>query len=486
MRLKQRVDDFRVRELLAEDVVQERGAWRVYRVTKRKRTSLEAARMLAEQLGVEPSDVSMAGLKDRQGVTVQHMAVRGGRPLRLKHADLVVETVGSAHSELSSADSSGNAFQIVARGLEEPDLRVLRRNLPIVRASGVVNYFDEQRFGNLRHGQGWIALELMRGRHERALQALLAAPSDHDDGRSRSFKRALNQAWGDWSACREVAGRHGQHHSVFEHLKREPEDFAGAFEFVASRLRLIHLYAYQSHVWNRAVAAWVRGRLPLEQRVLVPSDEGPLLFPAEALPDVPDVGATFRLPGPGLEDVSDATQRQLLEDALAEDGLVAAQFDIRGVPGFQLKGEDRALFVHPRHLRVRPPEPDALNRGSFALRVRFELPRGAYATLVVKRLLAETQGVVTRRLERARDRVGERPQRTRRERSERRDRRERRELPGTRGGRGRRDSGRVRENGSAQRREERAGGNAWEEARARRAGRGRRGPQGRPERGRDE
>jgi tRNA(Glu) U13 pseudouridine synthase TruD len=62
------------------------------------------------------------------------------------------------------------------------------------------------------------------------------------------------------------------------------------------------------------------------------------------------------------------------------------------VPGFHLKGEERALIVRPAHLRVRPPEPDGLNRGFSAVRVRFELPRGSYATLIVKRLFAEAVG----------------------------------------------------------------------------------------------
>lgn len=65
MKLKLRVGDFRVRELLAEDVVGERGGHRVYRVTKRKLTSPEAAEVLAKEAGVEIGDVSMAGLKDR-------------------------------------------------------------------------------------------------------------------------------------------------------------------------------------------------------------------------------------------------------------------------------------------------------------------------------------------------------------------------------------------------------------------------------------
>ena len=391
-RIKQRSEDFRVRELLREGVLQASGEWRVYRVIKRKLTSLEAAARLADLAGAAAGDVSMAGMKDRQGVTVQHMALRTGRDVAWRDERLRIESVGYVSAPLTAEASEGNSFEIVVRGLERDEIERLRTNVPLVREQGVVNYFDDQRFGNLRHGQGWIALQLMRAEHEAALRALLTAPSPHDDRRTAAFKAGLARSWGDWAACRDVAGRFGAHHSVFEHLKRNPEDFAGAFVHVSTRLRLIHLYAFQSHLWNRAVAAYMRDHTSPEQRIVVDCVEGPLVFPAGPLPAGPGVPASFRLPGPRLEDVADPTQRALLEDALAHERLVAADFDIVGVSGFQLKGEDRALHVLPRHLRVRPSERDPLNRGMRLVKLRFELPRGAYATLVVKRLLSRPLG----------------------------------------------------------------------------------------------
>jgi len=386
MRIKQRLDDFRVRELLAEGILQERGEQRVYRITKRKLTSLQAARELAYVAGVSAADVCLAGLKDRQGVTTQYMSIRHGREVSLRALDLTVESVGFCAEPITSRDSLGNAFEVTLRGLAQQELDVLRDNVVALRECGLVNYFDEQRFGNLRHNQGWIAQQLMRGDHEGALKRLLASLSDHDDRESQAFKHALLAAWGDWNSCREIAGRFGQHHSVFEHLKRNDGDFAGAFYHVSSRLRLIHLYAFQSHLWNRAVADFARSLVPLEQRVVLEGIEGPLVYPSHPLPLPP--GASFRLPGPGLEDVSAPEQRRWLEDALARERMVAADFRIDGVPGFQLKGEERELTLEPRHLRVRPPERDALNFGAFAVKVRFDLPRGAYATLVVRRLLS--------------------------------------------------------------------------------------------------
>ena len=84
MRLKQRTGDFRVRELLDEGYLKERGEFRVYRVTKRKLTTPEAVHILAAEAGVEVGDVEVAGFKDRQAITIQHMSVPRGRAVRLQ------------------------------------------------------------------------------------------------------------------------------------------------------------------------------------------------------------------------------------------------------------------------------------------------------------------------------------------------------------------------------------------------------------------
>lgn len=388
MKLKQRPGDFRVRELLSEGVIVPKGDHRIYRVTKSKLTSREAAKVLAGEAGAAAGDVSMAGLKDRQGVTVQFMSLPRGKDVRLRDQELLIESVGFAEEPLASSHSLGNAFELTVRALERSDLATLRTNLPFLREHGVPNYFDEQRFGNLRHGQGWIGRRLMLGETSEALQDLLAASSPFDDERGRIFKRNLREQWGDWRSCRSLAGKFGEHHSVFDHLIAKPHDTGGAFYRVSSRLRLIHLYAWQSHIWNRAVTAAVRRAVPVDHRHLVESPEGALVCPGIA-PD-PELAnmRTFRLPGPRFEDVTDPLQRELLTEALAKADLTPEEWDIQGVPGFQLKGEDRELFIVPRHLRVRPAEPDRLNRGQGSVKLRFELPRGSYATLVVKRLLA--------------------------------------------------------------------------------------------------
>ena len=386
MKLKTKPGDFRVQELLDESYLEPRGAHRVYLVQKRKMTSFEAAEILSALAQVQTSDVSMAGLKDRQGVTTQYMSVPGGRRVELEQPELKIRPVGCASVPISAQHSRGNEFEIRVRDLSPKEQVALKRNRPIVAKLGVPNYFDEQRFGNLRHCQGWIAKDLMLGHPQRALQNLLCAASPHDAGKLGDFKAALRGAWGDWSECREISGRFGEHHSVFEHLRSNPEDFRGAFYHIRSRLRLIHLYAYQSHIWNRALALFL-ARISGDQGARIASSiEGLLVFPDRFLAEVSEWKSSLRLPGVGLEDVDNPAQRALFEEILADEGLTAEQFRIDGVSGFQLKGEDRRMFIKPEKLTVKA---DGRSEDRAAFMLTFELPRGAYATLVTRGLLAE-------------------------------------------------------------------------------------------------
>ena len=61
-------------------------------------------------------------------------------------------------------------------------------------------------------------------------------------------------------------GRRGA--TVFEHLRDQPEDFLGALERgVATRERTIHLFAWQSHLWNRAAVRLVKEIVAAERPV---------------------------------------------------------------------------------------------------------------------------------------------------------------------------------------------------------------------------
>ncbi len=414
MKIKQGPSDFRVRELF--DFERDpAGTHYVHLLRKVKLSTPEALDRIVRRCRVPRAAIAYAGLKDRQGITEQHISVEGRR-LELEEGDLRLRFLGRSATKVRSEDSAGNAFRIVVRDLEERDLRRLERNLEVVEEFGLPNYFDDQRFGSLAQGQGLVFLDLCRGSPERALKALLATPGRRGGGSGRppgprgdrAGRRAsstpggreapgerirglLRKHWGDWEAILRFA-RGPMYQGVFGHLRANPGDFRGALAKVPLRTRTLHLFTFQSFLWNRAVSLYLAELLGGRPPVL-PSLCGPLTFwgSRDALRASSLGGRSLPLPDARTR-CPDRGFQKALEEVCARLGLGLKELDLGGMPGFELKEEPRALVLTPERLDVGKPRPDERNRGRLKLELSFTLPRGAYATLVVRRLFAGRAG----------------------------------------------------------------------------------------------
>lgn len=384
MKLKVSPEDFRVDELI-EWTEDPKGPFAIYKVRKRKLTTFEAVRLLAARGGVGLDRVSYVGLKDRQGVTTQFVSLEGGL-LRGKIAGIHYELVGHAREKLSAENLRGNEFSIVVRDLGPEDVRDLGLRVASVAKHGLPHYFDDQRFGSLAAGQGFPAKELVKGDPEGALKLLLATPGERDPLPEKNWKILVRKTWGDWGTlARKWGNRPGV--SIVRHLKRRPDDFLGAWSHMPGKERAIHIFAYQSKIWNDALSRFLWQTIPAAKRFEAPSIAGRLVFWAygagEAMPELP---ATFPLIDHATP-IADPRIAASVDAALKAEGLTRESFAIRGVSGAFFKHEERPLRLIPERLVIaRPPSPDERNPGRLACALSFRLPPGGYATLVVKRL----------------------------------------------------------------------------------------------------
>ena len=176
-RLRAVPEDFQVREEIAftlDGAGEHVWLW----VRKRGANTDWVARRLAEQASVPPGAVSYAGLKDRHAVTEQWFSVH--LPGRAEpdwsanpDPDFTVLNAVRHSRKLRRGALSGNAFCITLRDLAgDPD--ELAARLQRAAATGVPNYFGEQRFGheggNLAQAEAMLRGELkVRDRHQRGL-----------------------------------------------------------------------------------------------------------------------------------------------------------------------------------------------------------------------------------------------------------------------------------------------------------------------------
>ncbi|MBL9079892.1 MAG: tRNA pseudouridine(13) synthase TruD [Planctomycetes bacterium] len=386
MRLKVTPEDFRVRELLEWDEVRD-GGFVVHRLRKSKLSTAEALALIARECDVDRSELAYAGLKDRQAVTEQFVTIPR-RAVELKLANLQLLPVGSTDRPITSRQSRGNAFEIVVRDLTPAQGSLLRRNLPSLVKTGFPNYFDDQRFGSVRHGQGFPMRNVLRGDFERALQQLIAEPSPVAITGDVKLKRTLQLRWGDWEACARIA-RGPAYERLFDHLLAQPDDFRGALEFVPLRTRVIHAFAYQSLLWNRAVSRLLRGGVLSAQRLRIATLAGDLMAWKYLAPEREQKLLAMQTPlyGPDGTGGSEPFRRAMsaeLEDA----GLTREDFLRNEVPGMVWKEEHRDVLVKPAAVQEVRVGADELHPGRVCAALAFELPRGSYATMLIKRLLA--------------------------------------------------------------------------------------------------
>jgi tRNA pseudouridine13 synthase len=384
MRLKQRPEDFQVTESWRFDD-DPRGRHFVYLMDKQKLSTFEAVDRLCARFKIPRAAVSYCGLKDKQGRTTQLVAVEG-RPIELQEPDLRLKPLGRSRAPLSAANTTSNRFAVTVRDLSEEDVARLPAAIAEVRRFGVVNYFDSQRFGSLKHGQGFIVKDLMRGDFELALKNVLARPSELDRSDDARVKAFWKEHWGAWERRNPFPGAE-RYEAVVKWLRAHPDDFRGAILRTEPRWRALQVFAYQSWLWNEGVKQYLREVVGIQRLTSIRYQAGTLLFPREL--DAPRArllrGRTFPLLAPATRFEDPAVERAALS-VLGREDMALADLAVPGTPEIHFEPEERPLAVEPGRLAVAEARPDELNRDRLRVNVAFTLPPGSYATLVVKRL----------------------------------------------------------------------------------------------------
>lgn len=392
-RIKERPEDFFVDE---QPLYQPAGEGEhVYLfIEKRGLSTLRAARIVARHFGVHVSAVGFAGLKDKRAVTRQVFSVHvpGKKPEdfpMLQHEHMGVLWVDLHHNKLRRGHLLGNRFSIKIRGVDMSKAPAALRVLSRLERSGVPNVIGEQRFGYLRRNH-LVGRGLILGDHGAVVRAVL----DPDESAADTQAPARRAA---------AAGEYAEAMELFGKEMRTERRVVGELMRGASPSRAVHaierseaeffLTAFQSAVFNRVLAermaAGPIGKL-MEGDVAFKHDNracfdvraedlGPELTARldriEVSPSGPMWGADMKRAAAGVGVTEEA--------ALAESGV-----GVEALRAFEVRRRGR-LTGERKPLRV--PVMDAMVEGGVDehghyVRVAFDLPRGAFATSVIREI----------------------------------------------------------------------------------------------------
>ena len=389
MKLKQSPDDFIVEEL-TDTLPIDRGPFAFYRLEKSGWTTPDAVSILRRRWNIDGRRLSYGGLKDRHARTTQHITIYRGPERNLTHDRITVTFLGYVSEPFNAEQIRANRFRLVLRSMSPSDIEVAKAALEEIRVVGIPNYFDDQRFGSVGESGEFVAREMIRGDFEKALQLALVAPYEFDRAAQKKEKAILRECWGDWSNCKTRLEK-GHARSIVDFLDHHPTDFRGAVARLRPELQGLYLSAYQSHIWNRMLARWLELNFEAEQLAKIELSRGPVPVPRSISDERRDRWHRLLLPLPSARIKPDHTAAwtTIAESVLAEDGLTLATMKIPGVDRpFFSKGE-RPGRMEPVALEWQSLA-DERHNGRMKLDLRFELPRGSYATMLVKRITAIT------------------------------------------------------------------------------------------------
>ena len=429
-RLRDRPEDFRVEEREAVDVRPleedpDPGSYPdlVLRATLHNWDTNDFAAALAEKLGISRERVSWAGTKDKRAVTTQLFSVRGVEPGDLPEvsgADL--EVLGRSGRPVLFGDLRGNRFEITVRGVERPgnagriaaELRAFAADrtpdgdgdpdgagasegAPI----GVPNYFGQQRFGSMRPVTHEIGLAIARGDYEAAVLAYVGSPSEREPESTREARRFAEETAAeddpDWAAALERFPNRLRYERSMLHRLDEGHDYLRALQAVPSNLQTLFVNAAQSYLFNRMLSARLDRGLPFARPVAgdvvcFTDDHGDPDPDRLQRVDAGRVDTVARhcergrafvtAPLVGTEtDRANGDPGEIEREVLADAGIEPSDFDRPGE--FGSEGTRRAALLRT-DLRVTRAGEDG-DEG--ALTVAFELPAGAYATVLLREFL---------------------------------------------------------------------------------------------------
>jgi tRNA pseudouridine13 synthase len=173
---------------------------------------------------------------------------------------------------------------------------------------------------------------------------------------------------------------------IVSYLNSRPGDFRRAIALAPHDLRSIWLAAFQSHLWNQILAALIGSVCAPRPCVTYSIGERdvPLFAELDGVQRRDLHGTKLPLPSARLH-LDEGRLKEVYDRVLALEGMELRQVRVKYPrDAFFSKGERAAAFL-PGEL-THATAADELYLGQMRLSLEFTLPRGSYATILIKRV----------------------------------------------------------------------------------------------------
>ena len=322
MIIKQTPEDFRVNEQIDLKPVKS-GNYLIYKLIKKDWDSFKALETIADRLGTKVKFIGYAGNKDKKAITTQYVSFYKISKNRIDNL------------KIKDID-----FEFVGYSHERINLGDLKGNNFIITARDLKeknkipneifleNYFDDQRLGN-KFNTHLVGKAIIK----------------------KDFKKAC-----------EIIG-----------ITIINNDYIGELRKQHRRLLRFYISSYQSYLFNLILSKYIEDKS--ENKIFVDYSLGKLAVSNENREN-------FDIPLISFDALFDKKIKEIAEKILDNENIKLTDFIIKEMPELISETAYRKAFVEINNIKCKS-EKDINNYKAI---VEFFLPKGSYATLLMKKL----------------------------------------------------------------------------------------------------
>ena len=433
--LKVRVEDFRVEEVSSIPALDPKGRFTVVRATLENWETNRFLKRLSRACGINRNRIFASGLKDKRAITTQLLVIDAPRK-KVESVDIpdsTLEVLGRTHQKIGMSDHDGNRFTITVRGCcfenGEPmdGKEAMKRVLDMISKMSIKlgenvfpNWIGPQRFGSTRPVTPEVGRAVVNEDFQQAVNLYLGMKGLNDGIETEEFREMWRETKNP-DKCPDIIPKHlGFERNILESLQNQPENWVKAYKTLPPSLQLLTVHSLQSLAFNHSLAGRIRSDVSI-----VEPEIGDLVAPVQQSGRI-DVGkmsevsetnlqrcrrncrlgrlaVTGPLPG---NDASLASGRpgEIENCAIKDTNLDSIDWKVSAIPRLSTNGTRRPLSVMFREFSVEevpeindssiskrwddgPKENDKWNPEGCSMRMKFILPPGTYATVLMRELM---------------------------------------------------------------------------------------------------
>ncbi len=394
--IKKNTEDFHVREIISNTFLEQispeqttSNIFPVYEVRKKGMDSNHAILTLRKKTGL---DLKIVGIKDAKATTIQYASSSSSSSSTrkvIKNIDLgkiKLTLVGFSRKPIEKNNLVGNTFDIRIVEPKRDKLDNITQFLSDINRLG--NYYGLQRFGSERLVTHLVGKAILERKFDKATEILLSYTTKYDSKFSLEIREKLRDIKSNPNLIREIPPGMDIEKNLAQAILRG-KDSISALRTIPINIRRLFVQAFQAYLFNKTLSIAIRDdfslTVPEENDLCFDVFEDNLIFgkirkyEKEKLTDsrmqrLPII----RLPGYSFQPGKNRFDK-IIKEFMKQENITAKDFFIKEMQELSESGGFRQACYVCKNFRY--------EREENSLLVGFSVPKGSYATILLRELI---------------------------------------------------------------------------------------------------